>query len=554
MPSNVKDLFKSKYFLIACVAVIASIMYWSLFSLNAYNTYHEYSDLGLFSYDMFYHINFASAVSGFQYLVFANHIAPDQLFVLPMFALFPSALTLLFVQVILVSITGIVIFLISLDIIKDEKISLLLCLAFLINPGTFGMLVFDYHAEIMVPLTLVLTFYFLFKRKKYPFIAALLLLLGTMEVAPFIAIAFAVTMAIYAVLRAEDHAAREDWLNYSAIAIIISVVVLIFYSFITSSLTSAYAAGSYNGMPTSLEVMKTLSQQLGSIGKGTGAPSIYTSYSISAYLTIMYLAFAFLIIFTSFGIAGIMDPLFAVLFASPWLFEVFIIGSSSFIFPWYQYFGYTLGGSAIIAMLVLRNIKSGNKSQRFSLLRRIPNPMKYALISMPVMIAFLLLIWPYFIYSINLSNFQQSFLFSISPYTQQQVQQLNSVISLIPANASVMAPDFAMPHLVDRRYLEQIPSSPDGTTLISANSSISEAMAANISKYGIGQTMWFRPEYILADFNKGISMSALNGYRIQDFENITGAVNTSKGAVFEGNYKVYYYNGSALLMKEASIH
>ncbi|MCL4365406.1 MAG: DUF2079 domain-containing protein [Candidatus Marsarchaeota archaeon] len=544
-----RSLLRSRYFLIACAAVLVSSVYWSAFALNAYNTYHEYSDLGIFAFDMFYHIHFASVVAGLQYLIFANHIAPDQLLVLPIFDLFQSSLTLLFVQAILVSLTGIAIFLVSRSIIRDERIALLLCLAFLINPGTFGLLVFDYHAEIMIPLFLILAFYFYFNRRLAPFIIFLLLLLGTIEVAPFIAIAFAVTMALYAVIRESDRAVRHEWLRYSAIAIAISLLALAAYSLITSSLLNAYASGQYANMPASLEVMNTFSQQFGSIGNGTGAPGLYDSFSFNPARTTEYLVFALLIIFLSFGVAGISDPIFAILFASPWLFEVFVVGNTSFLFPWYQYFGYALGGTAIMAMLSLRNIREGGIDRRFSLLDKWSATGHKIVLSIPAMIIILMLMWPYFIYSINLANFQQSFLFITNHTAEQQIQQLNSVISQIPGNASVMVPFFVMPHLINRRYLELIPSSQDGLTMIGTYGIMSAQEKYNISRYGAPQVMWFRPEYILADFNSEISMSAINGYQVQNFENLTGAINTPYGILFNGTYSVYNYSGLAILMK-----
>ena len=154
-----KQVLRNKFFYLALSAVLISIIYWSCYSLNAYHTYQEYGDVGLSAYDMYYHIHYASILNGFQYLVFANHISPDQLFILPIFALFPSVPTLLFIQAIVISLTGLVIFFVSRTIIKNEKISLLLCLAFLINPGTFGILLFDYHAEMLLPILFMLMFY-----------------------------------------------------------------------------------------------------------------------------------------------------------------------------------------------------------------------------------------------------------------------------------------------------------------------------------------------------------------------------------------------------------
>ena len=541
------SLFKSKYFIASVIATVISIFYWSVFSLNAYNTYHEYSDLGLFAFDMYYHINFASAVHGLQYFVFANHIAIDQLLILPIFAVFTSALSLLIIQTLVVSATGLVIFLVSRDIIKNEKISLLLCLAFLINPGTFGILIFDYHAEMMIPLLFILTFYFYFKKRIYPFVGSLLLLLGTMEIAPFIALAFAVTMAIYAIVRENDATTRRLWLKYSLIAIVVSVAVLIIYGYIINSLSNAYVAGQYPDLPSSLQVLNTVSGQFASVGAGLKLHPMPSGYMPM----LAYVAFALLIVFVSFGLGGLFDPIFAVLFVSPWIFELFVIGNSAFIFPWYQYFGFSLGGSAVIAILSLKNIdrKASENNFRFSFLEYGHKVGKYIIISIPIFMVALLLLWPYFVYSINVYNFQQAFLFYTNQSARSQIQQLNSMIALLPENASVMAPFFTMPHLFNRKYLELIPSGPEGYNILRLGSNSSTYMG---DKYGFAQLMWFYPQYILSDFNPQISESAVSGYQVQNYQNMTDASIENGSAVFNGNYLIYNYSGLAILLKSES--
>ena len=59
---------------------------------------------------MYYHLHYPNIVWGLQYLIFGNHIAPDLILVLPMYAIFQSALTLLFIQAAVLSVTGLVLF------------------------------------------------------------------------------------------------------------------------------------------------------------------------------------------------------------------------------------------------------------------------------------------------------------------------------------------------------------------------------------------------------------------------------------------------------------
>src|SRR5208283_4969557 len=115
---------------LAALFTLANFTYWCLYSVNAYNTFHEFGDLGAFAYDMYYHIHFPNIVGGLQYVVFGNHIAPDLILLLPAYAVFQSAMTLLFIQAAVLSVTGLVLFFVARDFLKDNKMALLLSVAY----------------------------------------------------------------------------------------------------------------------------------------------------------------------------------------------------------------------------------------------------------------------------------------------------------------------------------------------------------------------------------------------------------------------------------------
>ncbi len=527
---------RNKYLITAAVAVLISIVYWSAFGSHALATYHEYSDLGTGAFDMYYHLAYPSVFHGLQYLVFENHISPDQILVMLAYAVAPSALTLLVVQAIAVSLAGLVVFFIGRHLLKSDRIGLLLCLAFLLNPGIQGIMVFDYHAEMMIPLFFLLTFYFLVRRKKYAFAASLLLLLGIIEVTSFVAIAFGATMAIYAVLREKDRDVRKSWLIYSGVAIVASVLVFGFYGFAANSLNHAYLAGKYVGLPQSSKLPLTNSQEIHMIGQAFapgGALSQYFTYWQG------YLLFSLAIVFLGFGVAGLFDPLFAVLFVAPWLFEVFVVGDIQFIFTWNQYFAYAAAGSVIVTVLALRNLTDNEETKNLlSFLKHRNKVKKYLVASIPVCAVLLFLVSPHFLYSKNVNNLQQDLLFQMTPGEKQQIQQLTSMIDLVPKNASLMAPYFAMPELFQRKYFELLSDSANGDTVLPSNT-------PGVNVYG----MWFQPDYVLADFNPYISLNAGNGDQIPNFVNITGATIVNGSASFNGPYGIYAYNGTALLLK-----
>ena len=159
-------MIKNKWLFASILLVIISISYWTVFVVRDYNSYHAYWDVGSSAYDMFYHINYWQSFSVLQYLVFANHIAPVQLLILPIYAVFPSALTLLIVQEVILSLTGIIVYLVADGLLKSGPISFALSFAYLANPGMHGIILFDYHSEfLIVPLILILFYSYMKGRK-----------------------------------------------------------------------------------------------------------------------------------------------------------------------------------------------------------------------------------------------------------------------------------------------------------------------------------------------------------------------------------------------------
>lgn len=530
------NITPNTYLMIAVALVAISIIYWSVFSVNALNTYHEYADLGRATYDMFYHVNYASAVHGFQYLVFENHFMPDQLLLIPFFAVAPSALTLLIIQAIVLSATGLVAFFIAKDLLKSPKIGLFLCVAFLLNPGMHGMLSFDYHAEAAIPLFVLLIFYFMMKRRPVLFGVSLILLLGLIDVSPFVGLGLGIPMIAYAFLRERDHAARKSLMKYSAVLIGMSILAFLVYSGMVSSLSHAYVAGQYSTLPQFLKLNDIVGSEVAGIATNltsSGALAFYVNYFMS------YLVYALALAFLGFGLAGLLDPVLAILFLSPWLAGVFILNFSNTIFIWNQYFGYAIGGGIIITILALKHMHDHETGHaRLSLFKQAKGIAKYLPASILVFAVILFIISPYFVYSKNINNLHQDYFFQMTSQEHQQIEQLNSMLALVPKNASVMAPFFTMPQLSLRQYFESIPSGLNSSTLQPTNTPVLQ-----------GDGMWFAPEYIVADFNPYISLNAGSGYQIQDFVSITGAKIVNGSASFNGPYALYAYNGSALLLK-----
>ncbi|MGC9037823.1 MAG: DUF2079 domain-containing protein [Candidatus Micrarchaeia archaeon] len=467
---------------VAVLLTVASVTYWTAYAFNAFYTFHEYDDLGAYAYAMWYDIHYPGIVHGLQFIVFGNHIAPDQLMVLPIFYLWQSPLSLLFVQSVVVGITCFSAFLIARRLLNDSKLAFLVFLALLINPGLNGLNIFDYHCELFLVLFSILTFYFFMQKRTRPFLLSLVLLLFVQEAAAFVVFALGLGLLLYSLLYSDS---RKQHIRMSAITLLAAILAFAFYHVATSALINAYASGAYPSLPPKFKVIPYYSQQLGNTA-GTFAGSMHPFELLSAPpFYFKYLAYGILVVFLFLGVAVLFDPVLTIILASPWLTEVFLLNNFSFVVSWDYYMVFGLSGTVIggILGLVLMKERKGvvakvitrHKTVDYDALAR-----KLAYYSIVFMTLFFFATYPLFVYSKNVNNIGQDLLFQVSPQIRAIDEQLYSVMALVPRNSSLMTDYFIMPHFTDMRYLEELGNS----------------------------TLYFVPEYILFDFNLNISLNA----------------------------------------------
>ncbi len=508
---NAHTLLRDKPLLLVTAIVIIAAVYWIAFAFNAYGTFHEYDDLGIFAHNMWLDIHYPSISHGLQYLVFGNHIAPDMLLLLPFFYLYQSSLTLLVLQVLALSLTSIVVFMVARDFLKSNWLGFAVFAAFVINPGMHGMLIYDFHAENLIILFYILAFYFYTKLQKIPFFVSALLLLGTIEEAPLLGIAFGIGLLLFEFVHRRADAEFRQRIMLAGSMVLLSVAVLGAYIGITLSLQHAYAAGQYATLPPYLQVGNQLTSAVGM------SPSIHSASSIAIWnsYTVYGLAVGFLFL----GIAVFLAPLTALIMSSPWLFEVFVSNNMSFVTMFSQYFGFLLGSTLVAGMLgikMLQNRKDwthmflANSIKEGTTLRISYNTLVASIIIVNVII---LLLYPMFVLSRNVNNIYQDFFFQVSSTQRIYYQQLNSIMALIPNAASLAAPYFTTPQLMGREYLEDM-----GYTMVK---------------------WYFPPQYILVNLNTNVSLNALaSENQLANYLRYN-----------QSNYTIYAQNGTTLLLK-----
>ncbi len=490
----------------AVLLSILSIGYWTAYGFNAYYTFHEYE--GSYPYAFWYDIHYPNIAHGLQFLVFGQHIAPDQLLFLPFYYLYQSLLTLIFLQSVIVAMTSLCAFFVIKDLLKDSHLAFVAFLALLVNPGLNGLNVFDYHPELFIVLFSLLTFYFFMKKKTKLFFLFLALLLCAMEAATVVGMAIGLGLLIYSIVFAE--ADKKYFVGMSLAMIVISAFALLLYYEGFVYLENAYASGQYAGLPYILRAVNFYSMQTNRYQSLlSGKTHVLEVFSQGL---VAYVFFALLTVFLVLGFATFFDPLIAIVMSLPWLIEAFVLNNLTFVLIWYYYMVFGISGTLIAGIIGLMLMK-----ERKGFLAKLIAKFKkdaydsfvenLAYVTILGMVFFFVALSPIFVYSKNVNNLTQDFLFQVSPQIRRLDNQLYSVMALVPRNSSLMTDYFILPHFADMRYLEPFNSS----------------------------QVYFTPKYILFDFNLNIS---LNAYMFRQ---------AAEEYLQTHKYRLYARNGTAYL-------
>ncbi len=512
-------------FKIALLMIALYFVYFAFLLVHMYSVFHEYSDFGIAVTSLYFNTHLPQMAHGLQLLTLGEHLSPDALAIMGIYYVVSSPLTLLIFQDAVISLTGLLILLAVRDLTKNDLLAFAFCLAFLINPGTLGQLLFDSHIEFLITPFYVLAVYYYLKGHWKGFALSAILLLGTADVAPFMALTLGIGLVLYEFLFNRKRHFTQSNLNLAVLLVVLSLVAMGLYSVATSALAQGYA-GSYPGLPPYLYVTNGAQIQIGPsllsflhdpVGQlGTELGLYLSSYRVELFYAVLLVLFAF-------GITTLADPLVTLVLLVPWLGGAFIVGLPSFLFPTSQYFGYVVG-PAIAASLIGLMIVSSKRGRLYRLLQRITqNPDRLvtaAAVALPILLsvigpaAYLLVSTPQSAYhSISTGNVGQLLLFQSNSSESAAYAQLYSVLAQVPSNASVLTNYFVIAHLSERGSVENL--GPGG--------------------------YYFKPEYILADENLNISSNACNAA----LDNCTEL----DSILATGNYSTYFTNGTAVLYK-----
>jgi uncharacterized membrane protein len=517
-----KDLF----FKIGLVLIACYFVYFSAVLINLYNIFHEYSDFAISVYGLYFNSHYPQIAHGLQLMEFDVHLSPDSLFLTFIYHFLPSPIILLITQLAFMCAAALVILYGVRDLTGNSFLAFALCLAFLINPGTLGLIVYDSHVEFLIPLFYVLTLYTYLKANLKGFAISSILLLGSADVTPFMALALGIGLVFYEFVYNKKQAVTKSNVSFAYALIVMSICAMLFYSLATSALESGYSS-SYSNLPPVLKISNGAQKTIGpSISGFLGNPIKTLESNLALYISsyMAYFVYAILLVILGFGLGLLVDWPVAIIFATSWLGGLFVIGYPAFLEPLSEYFGYVIGPSvsaAILGLLIYRKKETYLSKIIRSLKLNAARTMEISVIALPV---FLSIVGPavYFFafsvltqyHSVSAGNLGQILFFASNSSQTVAYAQLDSAIAQIPQNSSLMVQYFVNAHVSNRQYVENI---------------------ENLSYYP-------RPQYVLLDFNRNLSSNMCL------FENCTSLNNF----VDSGNYSLYFSNGTALVYKRIS--
>lgn len=456
---------KPDYYLRVLLVLLALyVLYWAYFGNYRYVNYVAgYYDMGVETYSLYWHVHGLNYfTSPLQYLVFTNHLSFFSLLLLPVFTLYQHPVTFLSLQAIALAATALAAYFISADLLKSRRVAFAFAIAFILNPGVMGLTLNDFHLESFTALFYLISFYFYMKKSVLRFSITFLLMLSLLEVEPFVGASMIAGLLLYQLLYDRKGLSNERG-RMLAIGTALAALMFVVYYLLALYIPTTYANASAPYPIVPIQQLKNyLLEQTSTLISGNAH---YDELFI-------YLggAFGLIVFFLGFGLSTFFNPLLSIVLYSPWWLEVFFVHNMAFVYPYFQYYSFALGGSIASAILGLqlifrdkgRRIGSDNWRTRFD-----------------YMVAMLIVICGLFV-SLAALGFMNPALLLVNYAQQLNYTALDRAVGLIPANAGVMAQGQIAPHLFYVRDLE----------LSQADSPLWFAPV------GL-RVYWFKPEYII---------------------------------------------------------
>ena len=170
-------------YIILTLLILVYTLFFSILSIDRHNRFQSLAfDLGINDQAIWQFSRFDipfNTVRGIHIL--GDHFALINIFVSPIYWFSDNVRTLLIFQTFIFAIAIIPLFLIAKHYFKNKWVPLIFCFTYLLFPALHYVTLEDYHPEAFIPFFLLFAFYFIIKKKKWPYLIFFFLTLLTKE-------------------------------------------------------------------------------------------------------------------------------------------------------------------------------------------------------------------------------------------------------------------------------------------------------------------------------------------------------------------------------------
>lgn len=340
--------------MVVYLGIAAYIVVMSYYTLLKYLTFHTHAaDLGIFAQalasTLYYHRLFYESVDvaiipkpgpiGYSFL--DVHFSPTLFLFLPVYAVYPSPITLLVAQTILVALGALPIYWLGKYLGRDW-LGAFFAIIYLMDPLVQGANSFDFHMEtIFMPLALYST-YLLITRKWRIYYPMLLLTLGTIEFAP-------IPMALLGLYYVIINIRRRRELMHGVLTIAVSIVVLLIALWTKSLLNplGPTTTSPLSGLPEQYASSFSFGILISVIKDPLLIPKLYSVYGTEKFLY-------FLELYAPTAFTAFLDPL--ALPSLAWPLASFLTSDVIYYSPFFQYSSFSVPFIIMASLMAVSKI------------------------------------------------------------------------------------------------------------------------------------------------------------------------------------------------------
>jgi uncharacterized membrane protein len=361
------------------------------------------------------------------------HFSPILFLILPVYALFQSAETLLVLQSFILGLAALPLYWLARDKLNNRLYALAFAALYLLAPALHGVNTFDFHLEIFTPVFTIFAFYYMEKGRWFMALPFVLLELTTIEFAPFIIFFLGLYFLVKAII---ERLTTERRIELAAKKFLVPAIIMGIA--VCSLFVAQYTISAINPLKTSNPSGRwdnwgsTMSEAVNNMLRNPMealtvmiTPLEKPLYVISLLAPVLFLP--------------ILAPL-TLLLPLPWIAVALLTDYQPYYQPYYQYSAFIIGQIYIGAVLgfsvLFRQNNKGNASRKI----------------MPAMLLLSLILF-FFTSPVGLPALTTR---SFRPYgiaiggDLSHFEQVHKVIDMIPPNASVATIHDIFPHVSNR--------------------------------------------------------------------------------------------------------